>query len=515
MPITRTRASRTREGVNEQINHRLAGALGAHDVARNLKPLIGGGGEQEEVNGSGGNGNRGNGNEVNGNSALTWWNSHNITNRIEAASTMSWVELMKLMTEELVLLCTRMVPNEEDKVKRFVGGLPNNILGNVIAVEPTKLQDAIRIANNLMDQKLKGYAGIVENKRRLENNPRPYTVRCGNCKRFSHMTRDCADRSFVSSTFSALLDVAPSTLNTSYAIELVDERILETNVVLRGCTLGLLGHPFNIDLMPVELGSFDIIIGMDLLANYHELIVCDEKVVCIRYEDEVLIIQGDDCDGENRFVIVFIDDILIYSKSIKEHEGHLKLILSEGIHVDLAKIESIKDWASPKTSTRIRQFLGLVGYYRRFIKGFSKIARPIMKLNQKSVKFDWGEKAEVAFHLLKQKLCSAPILALPEGSENFVVYCDASHKGLGAVLMEKEKVIAYRHYMYGTKCIVFTDHKSLQHILDQKELNIRQRRWLELLSDYNCEIQYHPGKENMVSDALIRKERSKSLRVRA
>ncbi|GJV31240.1 putative reverse transcriptase domain-containing protein [Tanacetum coccineum] len=108
-----------------------------------------------------------------------------------------------------------------------------------------------------------------------------------------------------------------------------------------------------------------------------------------------------------------------------------------------------------------------------------------------SVEFDWGEKAEAAFQLLKQKLCSAPILALPEGIENFVVYCDALHKGLGA-----------RHYLYGTKCVVFTDHKSLQHILDQNELNIRQRRWLELLSDYNCEIRYHPGKADVVADAL-------------
>ncbi|GJZ53511.1 putative reverse transcriptase domain-containing protein [Tanacetum coccineum] len=175
----------------------------------------------------------------------------------------------------------------------------------------------------------------------------------------------------------------------------------------------------------------------------------------------------------DRFVIVFIDDILIYSKSRKEHEGHLKLILkllkeeelyakfskcefwlskvqflghvidNEGIYVDPAKIESIKDWA------------------------------PMTKLTQKSVKFDWGEKAEATFQLLKQKLYSAPILALPEGSENFV------------------------------------------HILDQKELNIRQRRWLELSSDYDCEIRYHPGKANVVADALSRKERSKPLRVRA
>ncbi|GKC62937.1 putative reverse transcriptase domain-containing protein, partial [Tanacetum coccineum] len=203
-----------------------------------------------------------------------------------------------------------------------------------------------------------------------------------------------------------------------------------------------------------------------------------------------------------------------------------------GIHVDPAKIESIKDWASPKTPTEIRQFLGLAGYYRRFIEGFLKIAKTMTKLTQKGVKFDWGDKQEAAFQLLKQKLCSAPILALPEGSEDFIAYCDASKKGLGAVLMQGEKVISYasrqlkiheknytthdlelravvfalkiwRHYLYGTKCTVFTDHKSLQHILDQKELNMRQRRWLELLSDYNCDIRYHPGKANVVADALI------------
>ncbi|GKC32694.1 putative reverse transcriptase domain-containing protein [Tanacetum coccineum] len=133
------------------------------------------------------------------------------------------------------------------------------------------------------------------------------------------------------------------------------------------------------------------------------------------------------------------------------------------------------------------------------------------KLTQKGVKFDWGDKEEVAFQLIKQNLCCASILALPEGSEDFVVYCDASHKGLGVVLMQREK----RHYLYGTKCTVFTDHKSLQHILDQKELNMRQHRWLELLSDYDYEIRYHPGKANVVVDALSRKEWNKPLWVRA
>nr|GEW53144.1 putative reverse transcriptase domain-containing protein [Tanacetum cinerariifolium] len=166
------------------------------------------------------------------------------------------------------------------------------------------------------------------------------------------------------------------------------------------------------------------------------------------------------------------------------------------------------------------------------------------KLTQKKVKFEWGDKQEAEFQLLKQELCSAPILALPKGRKDFIVYCDASNKGLGAMLMQREKVISYascqlkiheknytthdlelgvvvfalkiwRHYLYGTKCTVFTNHKSLQHILDRKELNMRQRRWLELLSDYDCNIHYHPGKANVVADALSRKEREPPLRVRA
>ncbi|GJX28859.1 putative reverse transcriptase domain-containing protein [Tanacetum coccineum] len=443
--------------------------------------------------------------------------------------------------------------------------------------------------------------------------------------------------------------------------------------------------------MPVELGSFDIIVGMDWLSKYNVVIVCDEKIIRIPFGNEILIVCGDESnkghesrlniisctknskvfaermscaapvarapnqlapsemkelsnqlqelfdkgfikpssspwgapvfiddlfdqfqgssvyskidlrlsyhqlrvreedipntafrtryghyefqvmpfgltnapavfmDLMNRvckpyldkFVIVFIDDILIYSKNKQEHEEHLKLILEllkkeefQGIYVDPAKIDSIKDWASPKTPMEIRQFLGLTGYYRRFIEGFLNIAKSMTKLTQKKVKFDWGDKQEATFQLLKQKLCSAPILALPEGAENFIVYCDASHKGLGVVLMQNKKVIAYasrqskiheknytthnlelgavvfalkiwRHYMYRTKCTVFTNHKSLQHNLDQKELNMRQRCWLELLGDYDCKIRYHPGKANVVVDALSRKERIKPLWVRA
>ncbi|GJS10403.1 putative reverse transcriptase domain-containing protein [Tanacetum coccineum] len=180
-----------------------------------------------------------------------------------------------------------------------------------------------------------------------------------------------------------------------------------------------LGHPFNIDLILVELGSFDVIIGMDWLANHHAVIVCDEKIIRIPYRDKVKRLK------QIRIPIV---------KRNEKHSEHLKLILKLLKKEELyAKFSKCEFWLSKV------QFLGHV----IDSEGFSKIAKPMTKLTQKNVKFDWSEKAEAAFQLLKQKLCSAPILALPEGSENFLVYCDASRKGLGAVLMQKEKVIAY------------------------------------------------------------------------
>ncbi|GJX86499.1 putative reverse transcriptase domain-containing protein [Tanacetum coccineum] len=202
--------------------------------------------------------------------------------------------------------------------------------------------------------------------------------------------------------------------------------------------------------------------------------------------------------------------------SIVQFLGHL--IDSQGLHVDPAKIEAVKNWTSPTTPIEIRQFLGLAGYYQRFIKDFSKIAKSLTELTQKNKKYIWGENQESAFQLLKQKLCEAPILALPEGNDDFVVYCDASHQGLGAVLMQREKVIAYASRQLKPNKENYTTHDlelGAVHILDQKELNMRQRRWLELLADYDCEICYHLGKANVVADALSRKERIKPLRVRS
>nr|GEW48223.1 putative reverse transcriptase domain-containing protein [Tanacetum cinerariifolium] len=379
-----------------------------------------------------------------------------------------------------------------------------------------------------------------------------------------------ADRSFVSTTFSSQIDITPIDLDHHYNVEIADGRIIGLNTIMRDCTLNFLNHPFNIDLLPIELGSFDVIIGMDWLSRYSTVIACADKLMRIPFGNEILTVRGEgsnernesrlniiSCSKAQEFMSkgchVFLanitstkDEDKLKGKQLeddeKEHKEHLRQILkllkkeelyakfsecefwipkvqflghvidNQGIHVDPAKIESVKDCASPKSPMEIRQFLGLAGYYRRFIEGFSKISKPITKLTQKKVKFEWGDKQDAAFQLLKQKLCSAPILALPEGSEYFIVYYNALIKGLGAVLMQREKVIAYASCQLKIHEVNYTTHDLelgavvLQHILDQKELNMRQRRWLELLSDYDCEIRYHPGKANVVADALSRKE---------
>jgi hypothetical protein len=269
----------------------------------------------------------------------------------------------------------------------------------------------------------------------------------------------------------------------------------------------------------------------------------------------------------DQFIVVFIDDILIYSKSEEEHAEHLRLTLQRmrenelyakfkkcdfwmyslaflghiisggGISVDPHKIEAVLNWSRPSNVTEIRSFLGLAGYYRRFVEGFSSIAAPLTQLTRKGVKFVWTDRCEAAFQELKRRLVEAPILTIPSSEGGFEIYSDASKSGLGCVLMQHGKVIAYasrqlrpheqnypthdlelaavvfalkiwRHYLYGEKCDIYTDHKSLKYIFSQKELNMRQRRWLELLKDYDLTIHYHPGKANVVADALSRKSGS-------
>ncbi|GKD77249.1 putative reverse transcriptase domain-containing protein, partial [Tanacetum coccineum] len=248
-----------------------------------------------------------------------------------------------------------------------------------------------------------------------------------------------------------------------------------------GAILTLLNQPFKIDLMPIKLGSFVVVIGMDWISKYHARIICDEKVVHIPIDGETLIIR--DLPGLPPVRQVEFQ-IYLTPGATPVAQAPYRLAPSE--------MQELSNQLQELADREILQFLGLAGYYRRFIKDFSKIAKSLTELTQKNKKYIWGEDQKSAFQLLKQKLCEALILALPEGNDDFVVYCDASHQGLGAVLMQREK-----------------------HILDHKELNMRQRRWLELLADYDCEIRYHLGKENVVEDALSQKERIKPLRVRS
>jgi hypothetical protein len=237
----------------------------------------------------------------------------------------------------------------------------------------------------------------------------------------------------------------------------------------------------------------------------------------------------------DRFIVVFIDDILIYSKSESDHEEHLRLVLQKlrdnqlyakfskcefwidevpflrhiisngGISVDPAKVKEIVVWSIPTTVTEIRSFLGLVGYYQRFIEGFSKIAKPMTSLLEKGREFKWDEKCQESFDQLKERLMSPPVLVMPDLQKGFDIYCDACGQGLECVLMQEGHVIAYasrqlrkhelnypthdlelavimhalkiwRHYIMGTKCQVYTDHKSLKYIFTQKDLNLRQHR---------------------------------------
>ncbi|WVZ90038.1 LOW QUALITY PROTEIN: hypothetical protein U9M48_036371 [Paspalum notatum var. saurae] len=269
-------------------------------------------------------------------------------------------------------------------------------------------------------------------------------------------------------------------------------------------------------------------------------------------------------DYLDKFVVVFIDDILIYSKTEAEHEEHLRLVLqrlrehklyakfskcefwidevrflghvvSKGeIVVDPSKVSTVTNWKVPEIPKVVHGFLGLAGHYRRFIENFSRIAKPMTSLLGKDAEFRWTNAQQAAFDGLKKRLTTAPVLTLPDQQKKFIVYCDASRDSLGCVLMQEGKVIAYasrqlrkhevnypthdlelvavvhalkiwRHYLFGQRCEICTDHKSLKYIFTQNELNMRQRRWLKLIKDYDMEIHYHPGTDSAVADALSRK----------
>ncbi|GKB18498.1 reverse transcriptase domain-containing protein [Tanacetum coccineum] len=254
-----------------------------------------------------------------------------------------------------------------------------------------------------------------------------------------------ADKSFVSISLASIINISPITIDTFYDIKMADGNLVSTNTVIQGFTLTLLNQPFKIDLMPIKLY---VVIGMDWLSKYHAKILCDEKVVHIPIDGETLIIR-----------------------EMEELSDQLQELPDKGFIRP-----STSPWGAP------------VLFVKRKERSF-RMCIDYRELNKLTIKN----------HYLLRKIDDL-FYQLQEGNDDYVIYCDAS---LQAVVFALK---IWRHYLYGTKFTVFTDHKSLQHILHQKELNMRQRRWLELLTDYDCVIHYHPGKENVIADALSRKE---------
>nr|GEX85270.1 putative reverse transcriptase domain-containing protein [Tanacetum cinerariifolium] len=598
--------------------------------------------------------------------ALTWWNSHVRTLSHDAAYAMTWGTLKKKLMDKYCPKARAYTAGPGEK-KVYTRDLPLYTKCNYHHTGqcPPKCGKCKRYGRTTMDCRVNtnnnnnnkkagacyecGNTGhIKKNCPKLKNHGngsrngiaqgRVYALGGRDARPNSNVTTGTfflnnryakilfdtgVERSFVSTIFSALIEITPTTLENHYDVELADRKIIGVNTIIRSCTLNFMNHPFNIDLMPVPVGSFDVIIGMDWLTKYHGVIICDEKIVCVPFGRELLIFQGnrDNQREESRLNIIsctkaqeylskdfpevfpeylsgipparpveFQFDLLpgvvpvawapyrLAPSEIRELVEQLQELFDKGFirlsssswgapvlfvkkkdksfrmcidYRELNKLTVKNRYPLPRIDDLFDQLQGSSVYskidlqsgYHQLRVHEEDIPKTAFRTRYEHYEFQ-GEKEEAAFQLIKQKLCSAPILVLPKGSKNFIVYCDASHKGLGAVLMQNEKVIAYasqqlkiheknykthdlglgavvfalkisRHYLYRTRCIVFTDHNSLQHILDQKELNMRQRRWLELLSDYDCDIHYHPGKANVVADALSRKEQFRPLRVRA
>nr|GEX88859.1 reverse transcriptase domain-containing protein [Tanacetum cinerariifolium] len=431
--------------------------------------------------------------------ALSWWNYFAQPIGIEEGYKITWVEFKKLLIkkycsrteiqkmedefyhltvkgndlktyvrrfQELATLCPIMVSDSEKLLEAFIGGLPQSIEGNVSTSKPQTLEEAINIAQMLMDQ-VGHLTKNCQNKRPATgSNQLLVTVICHACGERGHYTNQCrktninaqgrayllrdrnahqdpnivtgmfllnqhlarvlfdfgADKSFISLSFASMLKIPPITIDAFYVIEMADENLVSTNTVNQGCTLTLLNQPFEIDLMPIKLGSFDVVIGMDWLSKYHAKILCDEKVVHIPIDGETLIIRVmekksdekrlEDIPIVKEFLDVFPKDLpglplvrqvefqinLIpraasiahapYRLAPSEIQELSNQLQDQGLHVDPVKIKAVKNWETPTTPTEVRQFLRLVGYYQRFIE--------------------------------------APILALPEGDDDLVIYCDVS-----------------------------------------------------------------------------------------
>ncbi|GJW50839.1 reverse transcriptase domain-containing protein [Tanacetum coccineum] len=398
-------------------------------------------------------------------SALTWWNSHKRTIGVETAYAINWVKLMKLMTEvycprneiqkmetELWNIClAKWSLMEEDRVEWLIGGLPETNIPrcDYCDIQPDSQTATVVQEQNNSGQNVAGFLRLGTSKEGDLWATFPFYNSEGctmkgcilievwklivrtvqkDCPKLGIRNRGNQTRNKNGNRWKQM---EVTKLRRKLMPIGGEEQTLIPNVVS-----GFFGHTFDIESKPVELGSFDFIIGMDWMAKYHALIICDEKVVRIPYGNEVLIIRGDSCNSgksEDKSEERRLEDVSIVQRELSKES------------------------------------------FQRFARNYDARQREV------ELRSSWR------------------------------TYTTLGHR-LGAVVFALKM---WRHYLYGTKCIVFTDHNNLQHILDQKELNMRERRWLEVLSDYDCMIRYHPGKENVVADALSRKESSKPLRVRA
>ncbi|GJU64475.1 putative reverse transcriptase domain-containing protein [Tanacetum coccineum] len=447
--------------------------------------------------------------------------------------------------------------------------------GNIVASRPKTMQEAIEMATELMDKRVSTIAERqAENKRKFENTSRnnqnqqqqqnkrqntgqAYTAGnsdrksyagskplcflrsrpvnannnnnnnqkgngCYKCGAQGHFRRNCPklrinDRGNQAGNDRApakvsQIDITPSTLDHYYDVELADGRIIGYTIILNGAHKLPKPPDFNINLIPVELGSFDAINGMIGLAKYQVKYMKKGFPIFLAHvtTNRVNTSREEALGGRTivqDFLELFPEDLSVFpsTRQLQGSSVYSKIDLRSGYHQLRVREEDI-----PKTAFRTRY-----GHYEFQVMSKRK---------------EHKEHLKQILELLLRRGVVMPVLPNVNldsqvhqsiaylRSKDFIAYCNASKNVLGAGVDAREKVFAlkiWRHYLYGTKCTVFTDHKSLQHILDQKELNMRQRRWLELLSDYDCDIRYHPGKANVVADALSRKEREPPLRVRA
>nr|GEV19620.1 hypothetical protein [Tanacetum cinerariifolium] len=451
---------------------------------------------------------------------------------------------------ELALLCPDAVPNEKKKVELYIKGLPEIIKGETTSSIPVTLNEAVRMAHALMLQKIQAKnERIAEGlKRKWENNNQgnnnnnnhnrganqtriaPKCNRCDrchfdqcppkceNCGRMGHKAKDCrsknvasgatvqsnmvcyergkeatrsvrvrrklidevetckvkliADKSFVDIKFSHLIDIKPIKLNSSYEVELADGKVVSTNSVLRGCTLNLLDHLFDIDLMLIELGTFDVIVGMDWLVERDDLIVCGKKEVHVPYKNKTKMIpvvhSSRDEERTSKETTarcvpeVFLDDLPGLPPP-RQVEFKIELIPS------VAPVARAPYRLAPFELKELSDQLKELSE-----KGF---IRPSSS--------PWGAPGFGEVLMQREKVIAYASRQLKKHKDNYMTH----DLELGAVVFA---LTLWRHYLYDTKCTVCTDHKSLQYILDQKEINMRQRHWIEILSDYDCEIRYHP-----------------------